>query len=134
MLEILEHYGIDVVYDFDRTHENIEDCYWAAAKANGFQFRFDENQSLDVIFLYLVEREGFTPISRKEIDVPVFETFDEAEKECNSKNIPFIKSPGEPGTRDYKWWIKPSYGDYTVHYQYKDGAIRMITISTVKNA
>jgi len=40
IIEILEHYGIDVVYDFDRTNENEDDLYWAAAQKIGFQFRF----------------------------------------------------------------------------------------------
>lgn len=50
IVELLEHFDIDVDYDFDRTHEEMEDVYWAASQQNGFQFRFDETQKLDVVF------------------------------------------------------------------------------------
>ncbi len=50
-LEVLERYDITVTYDFDRTHENIDDMYWAASKDGGFQFRFNKEQKLDVVFL-----------------------------------------------------------------------------------
>ena len=132
VMEILEVNDIDVIYDFDRTHENMDDIYWAGAKNKGFLFRFNKHQKLDTIFLYMVEREGYTPIDRQQIDVPIYETFDHAEKELESKNISYAKSPGEPGSRTYKWWIKPNFSNYTVHYQFKNGAIRMITLGIIK--
>jgi len=36
VVEVLEARDMQVVYDFDRTHENLEDVYWAAAQASGF--------------------------------------------------------------------------------------------------
>jgi len=130
VIDVLERYDISVIYDFDRTHENMEDVYWAASTDAGFQFRFDRNKMLDTIFLYIVAREGFTPISRSEIDVPVFDTFDDAEHECALKGIPFKQSQGAPGSDMYKWWIKVDFGMHTVHYQFKEGALRMVTIGS----
>jgi len=55
---------MSVTYDFDRTHENIGDLYWAACAEAGFQFRFNKDKVLDVIFCYIVPREGFEAIDR----------------------------------------------------------------------
>lgn len=131
VIEVLEHYDINVIYDFDRTHENMEDVYWAASTDGGFQFRFNEDQVLDTVFLYVTAREGFSIISREEIDVPVFDTFDDAEQECSSKGLPFKQSQGTPGSDGYKWWIKIDFGVYTVHYQFKQGSLLMVTLGLV---
>ncbi len=129
VMEILEHYEIDVVYGFDRTHEGMEDVYWAASEENGFQFRFDENQKLDVIFLYMVAREGFTPIPRNEIDVPIYESFAEAKTDFESNNLEYKKPPIEDSSDPwYQRWIKTNNGVYTRHYEFKDNQPRMITL------
>jgi hypothetical protein len=38
VIELFERAHIHVVCDFDRSHENVPDRYWAAAKKEGFQF------------------------------------------------------------------------------------------------
>ncbi|MGY5798064.1 hypothetical protein [Rheinheimera faecalis] len=130
VIEILERYDIDVIYNFDRTHEGMEDVYWAASKENGFQFRFNESQKLDVIFLYMVACEGFTPISREEVGVPIYESFIEAKSGFETNNLDYIKSPSEdPENAWYQRWIKVSEGAYNRHYEFKDGKLRMITLS-----
>ncbi|MBD9668905.1 hypothetical protein IB278_33620 [Variovorax sp. VRV01] len=115
---------MQVVYDFDRTHENLEDVYWAAAQASGFQFRFDQNQKLDVVFLYIAASEGFRPIARDEVGVPLYESFDEAKQGFTREGISFRESPGE------KWWVKGDFGSNTRHYQFRDGALFRVTLST----
>lgn len=134
ILEILEHYDITVTYDFDRTHENIDDLYWAATEAAGIQFRFNKDQILDVVFLYMVHREGFEAVDRTLLDVPIFESFDEAQQTCLMKNIPFKANPGELGTPGHKWWIKLDFGGHTAHYQYKEGQLIMITLGKKADA
>ncbi|NYF20784.1 hypothetical protein HDC36_002245 [Xanthomonas sp. JAI131] len=39
IIDILEQFDVDVVYSFDRIHENTPDVYWAAIKSAGFQRR-----------------------------------------------------------------------------------------------
>ena len=132
VMEILEQYDMDVVYNFDRTHEGMEDIYWAASKENGFQFRFNENQILDTVFLYMVPREGFTQINRSEIDIPVYESFLEAKNDFESKGIEFTNYPSDdPNDKWFQRWIKGSYGTYTMHYEFKDKKLRMITLSLI---
>lgn len=130
ILEILEHFDIDVVYAFDRTHEGMEDVYWATSQENGFQFRFNEAQKLDTIFLYIVSRDGFTPISYNEIDVPIYESFAEAKSAFEKAGLEYVKSPGEdPNDKWFQRWIKANLGHLTTHYEFKDGQLRMITLS-----
>ncbi len=129
VLELLEYYEIPVIYDFDRTHEGIDDCYWAAAEKHGFQLGFDQRQLLHVIFLYIVNREGFTPIDQSLIDVPIYETFDAALSACEENGISYITNPGPFNSENPKWWLKCVSGAHTVHYEYRDENLIMITLS-----
>ena len=133
VMELLDYYEIDVVYDFDRTHEGMEDVYWAASEDNGFQFRFDETQKLDVVFLYMVAREGFTPIAHNEVDVPIYESFNDAKSAFEKEGLEYENSPSEdPSNKWYQRWIKATRGLCTTHYEFKDKKLRMITLSLVK--
>ena len=46
VIDILEGFEMEIVYDFDRLHEGQPDKYWASAKQAGFQLGFDADQSL----------------------------------------------------------------------------------------
>jgi len=130
--ELLEHYDIDVTYDFDRTNEGMEDVYWAASRENGFQFRFNEAQQLDVVFLYLVPLEGFTPIPFGEIDVPIYDSFSAAKSAFTKEGLNFVISPSDDPNDDwYQRWIKATRGSCTTHYEFEDKKLRMITLSLV---
>ena len=124
VVEVLDAQDMQVVYDFDRSHENLEDVYWAAAQASGFQFRFDQDQKLDVVFLYIEASEGFRPIARDEVSIPLYESFDEAKQGFTRVGIPFKESPGE------KWWVRGDFGSNTRHYQFRDDALFRVTLST----
>ena len=129
VLQLLEDYDIDVIYSFDRLHEGTEDIYWAQFKENGFQLRFDETQKLDVIFLYMVARDGYTPISSSEIDVPIYQSFAEARVDFEANNLDYTNYPSEdPSDPWYQRWIKTNNGVYTRHYEFKDNKPRMITL------
>jgi hypothetical protein len=106
VMDILEIYDATVVYDFDRTHENLPDEYWAACKAQGIQFKFNADQVLSTIFLYLEDREEFTPIELREIeDVPVFSSVQEVEAHCATENHSFKKG-GRPNATPSKVWAR----------------------------
>lgn len=134
VVEVLENFDISVTYDFDRLHENIDDLYWAESKEAGFQFRFNKDQVLDVVFIYLVQREGFSAIDRSLFDIKIFETFDEAESACLVAKTPYKASAGEPGSKSYKWWIKLDHDLYTAHYQFKEEKVIMLTLSAKADA
>ncbi|MGF2687870.1 hypothetical protein ACQUWM_15310 [Marinobacter sp. DUT-3] len=133
VIELLEHFDIDVVYDFDRLHEGMEDAYWASAHQQGFQFRFDEEQTLDVIFLYMAERHGFAPINEAEIEVPIYPSFVAAKESFEASGKEYTSSPSDdPSSELYQRWIKSMSDSHTVHYEFVDKRLRMITMSLVK--
>lgn len=125
VLELLEFHEIDVIYSFDRTHENAADVYWAAAKQAGFQCRFNEQQILDTLFLYIQPSEGFAAIEHDAVGVPIYTTFDAALAACRAEKIPYKTSPND------KWWIKLDFGEHTRHYQYRNDKLLRITLSAV---
>jgi len=133
VLEVLESYQIEkVVYDFDRTHENLEDVYWAAAEAAGFQLRFNRDQVLDVIFCYIVADEGFAAISPGIVGAPLYGTFDDAEHACKGSGIRYSTSDSAKGPKDHKWWLRVESADHWSHYQFQDGSLFRVTLSLPK--
>lgn len=129
VIDVLEVHDMTVIYEFDRTHENIGDFYWSTSQSDGFQFRFDKDQVLDVIFLYITANEGFEPIDCSTLDFRIYNTFDEAKNSFDAEGIPYQQSAGNVGSSTYKWWIKGDFGSYTRHYQYKNDSLLMVTLS-----
>jgi hypothetical protein len=125
VLDLLEHYDIPVIYDFDRTHENMPDKYWAQARQHGFQLGFNEQQILVVVFCYVAPSEGFSPIDPGIIGAPVYTTFEEAERHCQRNSVQYrtsdAKSPG--------WWLRIEGNRSWTHYQFKNNRIFRVTIS-----
>jgi hypothetical protein len=131
VIEVLEHLDMEVIYAFDRSHENIPDAYWAAAHSHGFQFRFDEKQILDTIFLYLEPDEGFEPLAQdQEYDVPFFSFFKEAQAHGARNGW-----PAETGKVDFlgvvREWIRFRFEEHTVHYEFRKEKLAMVTLSRV---
>ncbi len=128
ILEVLEAYGMQVIYDFDRTHENMEDKYWAQAQPYGFQLGCNQNQKLEVIFCYIGASEGFSPIDENIIGVPVYRTFEDAENTCKRESLRYrvsdSKSPG--------WWIRIEGEHLWSHYQFKDKRLFRVSLSQPK--
>ena len=61
IIKILEHWDVDVIYSFDRDHENLPDEYSAAVPQEGFELVFDDEQSLKTAFVYVIATDGFEP-------------------------------------------------------------------------
>jgi hypothetical protein len=59
--DLFETYDVDVVYSYDRTHENIEDEYFAEIPQMGLEFIFDACQTLKTLFMKKVEHTGYNP-------------------------------------------------------------------------
>ena len=129
VIELLEHYDMDVVYDFDRLHENMPDKYWAVSKAHGFQFRFTEEQRLDAIFLYLAPVEGFSAIDRSGIDVPLFGAVSEVEAHCTGNGLPFAQGHVRPGALAECDWGRVDTDEWSAHYDFRKGALTIICLS-----
>jgi hypothetical protein len=131
VVEILDASDITVTYDFDRTHENIDDVYWAEAKNHGFVLRFNKHQVIDTVFLYVSAKDGYSPIDRGSVDVPVYDSIEGAETSGSVTGIPYQRN-GEMKSFPGAQWIKFDHGGYTVHYQFNDQHLSLITISAAK--
>lgn len=131
VIEILEDLHMDVVYEFDRLHEGQPDIYWAAAKPEGFQFRFDEAQRLNFIFLYVTPREGFETISQHDCDIPFFATMQEAESFGAAQHLQVAK-----GNADFlgasREWVRLGFDSHSIHYEFHAGSLALVTVSRKK--
>lgn len=123
VIEVLEHFGMPVVYEFDRLHEGTADLYWSDAKAKGFQLRFDEQQRLDTIFLYVMPRHGFSAVDLSNSDVEMHATLDDAHQRV--KQTAHAVKVGDG-------YVKALFGDKWVHYEYRDGCLSLITLMLEK--
>lgn len=122
IIEVLEHYQVGVIYDFDRLHENTPDAYWASSPQAGFELKFNERQVLITIFMFVRPRGKFSPISPSIAGVPFYQTFAEASAAFQEHNIPFRASTEGQG------WIKGNFDTHHVHYEFREGVLSLVTV------
>ncbi len=132
LIELFEHYDVDVIYSYDRLHEGMEDNYYGSINELGLQFSFDENQILKTIFIYVNGNEEFEKANLSE-----FEISDYADKlsvikyakengiECTDGEASFL---GEN-----RAWAKLALSNYSIHYEFREGILGLITLQA-KNA
>ena len=128
VIEVLEMRDIEVVYDFDRLHENQPDKYWATDKNSGFQFGFDADQILHVIFLYATPTDGFVPIDPGSCDVPLFPSGAEVEAHASRASLR-AKRGGTEFLGVRREWVRLEYPGYSLHYEFAAGGLQLVTIS-----
>jgi len=128
VIEILEGLDLDVIYDFDRLHEGQPDRYWAASKKDGFQFRFSEAQTLDVIFLYIRPNDGYAAISQHDCDIPFFTTAGEAQTSGETRHLLVKKGRGDfLGVN--REWVRLGFAGHSIHYEFHGGSLALVTIT-----
>ena len=90
ILEILEWGDGYVIYDFDRSHENLPDVYYAHCKKRGMCMLFNEKQKLGTIFLYVLGIEGYTPLDLADVDdITFFSRFSDVEAYAKGKALTY---------------------------------------------
>lgn len=131
IIEILEQYELDVIFDFDRLHEGVPDAYHSSAYAQGFELLFDEHQNLQTVFLYVQPRHGFDAFPADSMVVPTYTNIQEAKAGFEASGTEYIENtaqiPNQPGL----CWIKGDFGSYTVHYEVRDDMLEMVTIAAI---
>jgi hypothetical protein len=126
MLDVLEHHDIrEVLYDFDRTHENMPDAYWAGSKNEGFLLRFDEHQVCDVVFCYIQPAEGYSKIDPQIIGVATHASFAAAEQVCKQRHLRYSVARAEMQGS----WLRIEDGPFLTHLQFGNGALDRVTLS-----
>lgn len=123
VIELLEHYDMEVVYQFDRLHENTADTYSSTAKSAGFELRFNEHQILETIWCYVNARDGFTPVDTSILGVPCYSSFKEASKEAEVSGVRLSTSPSGSEA-----WIRLDEERLWRHYEFVDGALALVTL------
>ena len=129
VVDILECSDVKVIYDFDRSHENMADKYWAASEKDGFQLGFDENQILGVIFVYVAPIGGFTPVIPGECDIDFFASIKEAEAWATAQKVKTTKGGPTVFLEIEREWVRLEFSDHRIHYEFRSGALAMVTIS-----
>lgn len=130
ILDLLETYEIEVIYDFDRTHENIPDKFWATAQELGMQLRFDEHQVLRTIFLSVTEEDGFAPADLRQSDIRLFQRKQDVRDFAAANGI--SASEGETDFFGSKHdWIKLDYSGHSVHYDFGGGPLKKVTLNSL---
>jgi hypothetical protein len=128
IIEILEGLNIDVIYEFDRLHENQPDIYWAASKPEGFQFSFDEKQKLEVVFLHITSSDGYAAFSQLDCDIPFFASKQEVMAFGETQRLELAK-----GNADFQGisreWVRLGFATHSIHYEFHAGHLALVTIS-----
>ncbi|MDJ0941640.1 MAG: hypothetical protein QNJ00_17885 [Woeseiaceae bacterium] len=126
IVEILEHYEADVVYDFDRLVEGQPDVYWAACRPGGFLLKFDEDQVLTTVFLYVRGDDEYSPCSPVDcFGVQGFDSVEDAGFFAKKKGLDAVsRHLGPNGPK----WIRIDMGDYSAHYEFGDAGLDMVTL------
>ena len=118
VIDVLECDDLEVIYDFDRLHENQPDVYWVASKAEGVQMRFNEDQALDTLFFYIQPDEGFSPCDPGSLGVPVFDSRDSARTYAAQSGLPVIEGEAD-FLGVYRTWIKIDFGSHLHHSEFR---------------
>ncbi|WP_028104296.1 hypothetical protein [Pseudoduganella violaceinigra] len=122
VIELLDSLDMQVVYDFDRLHENTPDSYSSSSKSTGFELRFNETQVLETIWCYMQPRHGFTQIDSGSVGVPVYASFEMAQSAARELRI----KTSEP--REGKAWIRLELENVWHHYEFDDQGLALITL------
>ncbi|MEQ1839820.1 MAG: hypothetical protein ABL994_05385 [Verrucomicrobiales bacterium] len=119
VIDVLECDDLEVIYSFDRLHENQPDVYWATSRAEGIQMRFNADQILDTLFFYIQPDEGFSPCDPESLGVPVFDSRDSAREYASRSSLSVTE-----GEVDFlgvhRKWIKIDFGSHLHHSEYRD--------------
>lgn len=128
LLQLLESWDCDVTYDFDRNYENTSDQYWAASEAEGIQFRFDDQQTLKTIFLYVTASDRFAAIDLTATDIPSFNSISDIRAHADDHQIAISEGQvdflGDP--RD---WIRLEANTHFIHYEFRESKLSLVTVS-----
>jgi hypothetical protein len=121
VIEFLEYFDMEVIYDFDRLHESTPDSYSSCAREAGFELRFNESQVLDTIWCYIQPRSGFSQVDQNIVGAPIFENFDDAWSYAQASRVPASKA------KDNESWLRLENENLWIHYEFSGRRLGLIT-------
>ena len=130
MNDLLESWNAQVIYAYDRNNENMPDEFWASIYNEGVCFRFNENQILETIFLYVTKTDGFTPIDLSETDISRFDSIADAMTYAKTIGTQLATGQGELFGQ-MRSWIRLEYNAYSIHYEFREDVLALVTLTVV---
>ena len=125
IIELLDHYDVRVQYDFDRDFENRADAYWAESEEHGFIFRFDADQRLVTIFVYIQPTSSFNRCSFESLDFDLFGDFDTVRKFVDRNGLKHRLNADNP---DIPQWLRIEFDTHVIHYEFNESGLRQVTL------
>jgi hypothetical protein len=128
ILELLEDYDMEVVYHFDRLHENSPDQYSAAAREAGFELCFDENQVLKTIFCYIQPRDDFSAVDPSIVGTAIFASLADAKAAAAADGISCEHNDRMELFGRQLSWIRFEMGVQSIHYEFSPDMLSLVTL------
>jgi hypothetical protein len=128
LLDMFETHDVEVIYEYDRCHENLPDEYWAKCEGLGTQFAFDEYQVLKSIHIHLTSEDGYTPADLSASDIEFFGAKSEVQSYAEKRGIAAAQGRANFLGQD-RDWIKLDYSSHSVHYEFRDRSLSLVTIT-----
>ena len=129
--DLFETYEVEVVYEYDRTHENMADEYRAEVPDLGLEFIFDAGQKLSTLFMEQKEINTFNPFEERDERLKKFDSKNSARAYAEEKELKVTE-----GNADFMGeeqdWIRFDLPKHSIHYQYTSGKLKKITLQNVK--
>ena len=133
IIDFLELDDLEVIYSFDRLHENQPDEYFVAAHEQGIEMIFSEHQILETIFFYIEPEGHFHGCDPNQIGMPTFSSRQSATKHAESLGATFELGEVEfLGT--YREWIKMDFGTHFHHLEFRQSRLHKMTAMRIKEA
>jgi uncharacterized protein YjhX (UPF0386 family) len=129
MIRLLEEHDIEVIYRFDRQHENLPDEYTAAARNAGFELCFDESQRLKTIFCYVQSRDGFSVVDQSMVGATIFKSLAEAKATATRAGTTYEHKDEVQFLGRSMSWIRFEREGRQIHYEFSPTGLSMITLS-----
>ena len=127
LIELFEHYDVDVIYSYDRLQEGTEDSYYGSINELGLQFSFNEHQVLKTIFSYVGGNEEFEKANLSEFEISAHHDKLSVIKYGKENGIEYAE--GEASfLGENRSWAKLELSNYSIHYEFTDGVLGLITL------
>jgi hypothetical protein len=128
VIRLLEGGDMQVVYQFDRLHENSPDYYDSEDFSRGFALRFNEDQILHTVFCYAIRTDPFEPIEPDIVGVPFYESIAAAETAARGFGAKFVRKDGVQGLGRVVSWLRLERDDRLWHFQYSNNELTLVTL------
>ena len=130
LMDLFETYDVDVIYRYDRNHENMDDEYVAEIPEMGLEFLFDSEQNLTTVFMRHSNHSGFNPFQGKDPRLVPFKSGVDAMKYAQDHSIDAKHSEAKSDEifGEIAEWVKFRFGSFYIHYQFINNTVDVVTL------